>query len=76
MPDRDNPIRQKGTRRRALYLDAIRQQMILWLNGRSVHNAISGECTPDFSCCHPDMESPHERKVEQFRKFIEEAKDG
>lgn len=27
------------------------QQNELWLNGVSVHNPLTDECCPDFSCC-------------------------
>lgn len=34
-----------------VYRVALARQTNLWLNGVSVHNEFSGECTPDFSCC-------------------------
>lgn len=49
------------------YKDAARQQLILWLNGRSVHNAVNGECLPDFSCCYPDLAWSQERRNEYAR---------
>jgi hypothetical protein len=44
------------------YRVAVRQQLILWLSGRSVHNAVTGECCPDFSCCYPDLLSPQDER--------------
>jgi hypothetical protein len=40
---------------RMSYLHATVSQLIAWHNGYSRHNAFSGECCPDFSCCHPEM---------------------
>lgn len=71
-----DPIRIEGTAARRRYIDACRQQMILWVNGRSVHNAVNGECTPDFSCCHPDMMSSRDERIAEFRRFLEEHGNG
>lgn len=30
---------------------ATRRQLLRWANGQSVHHEITGECTPDKSCC-------------------------
>lgn len=37
------------------YADRHRQQCLAWAEGRPYHNRVDDECTPDFSCCHPDM---------------------
>lgn len=33
-----------------------------WVNGKSIHNEIDGECCPDFSCCDPTIQTPLEIK--------------
>lgn len=30
-------------------------QLKHWVNGKSIHNFVDGECCPDFSCCRPKM---------------------
>ena len=43
------------------------QQLEKWVRGESVHNGAAknlGECCPDFSCCHPDMLWPEDRRKE------------
>lgn len=37
------------------YTDRVIKQSLMWLNGKSVHNHIDGECCIDFSCCEPDL---------------------
>ena len=38
------------------------EQLRRWVNGESVHRQIpgcsGGECTPDFSCCNPELLQP------------------
>ncbi len=36
------------------------EQLQLWLDGESVHNKERGECTPDFSCCRPELLAPQD----------------
>ena len=57
-----DPIRIEGTPERRRYLERVRQQVINWLAGRSVHNAVDDECCPDFSCCVPDMLMSQEQR--------------
>lgn len=41
------------------------EQLDLWVKGHAVHNGATrkqGECCPDFSCCHPGMLWPEERR--------------
>lgn len=28
-----------------------------WVRGASIHNLTRDECTPDFSCCQPDLQT-------------------
>lgn len=37
------------------YRDRVVGQLMLWVNGKSLHNTVDDECCPDFSCCFPDM---------------------
>jgi hypothetical protein len=39
------------------------EQIELWLNGQSVHNPTRDECTPDFSCCRPELLAPEEIRI-------------
>lgn len=66
-----DPIRVEGTPERRRYLAACHHQLVLWLGGQSVHNHISGECCPDFSCCHPDMLMPQEARNAYALKHLE-----
>ena len=40
------------------------EQLRRWVAGESVHRDVpgvqGGECTPDFSCCKPDLQQPLE----------------
>ena len=36
------------------------EQLDLWVQGQSVHNAERDECCPDFSCCRPELLQPPE----------------
>jgi hypothetical protein len=38
-----------------LYQARVRAQTVAWCQGRPYHEPINDECTPDFSCCVPDM---------------------
>lgn len=38
------------------------EQLELWLKGESIHNRDRDECTPDFSCCTPDLLAPLEKR--------------
>jgi len=43
-------------------------QLLRWLSGEPQHNGQHrglGECTPDFSCCHPDLLSTPNVRIEQ-----------
>ncbi len=37
---------------------SVKTQLKLWVRGESVHNAMRDECTPDFSCCRPELLDP------------------
>ena len=39
-----------------------RDQLELWLAGESVHNDERDECTPDFSCCRPELLAPKDTR--------------
>lgn len=40
------------------------KQLADWLNGNPVHDGLRDECCPDFSCCHPELLWPKERRQE------------
>lgn len=43
----------------------IDEQLKLWVEGKSVHNGAKrdeGICCPDFSCCHPGLQWPKEKR--------------
>jgi len=37
------------------YRERSRIQCLAWAEGRSYHEPINDECTPDFSCCFPSL---------------------
>ena len=39
------------------------EQLSAWVEGKPIH---ADQCTPDFSCCRPDLLWPKEKR-EQFR---------
>lgn len=41
-------------------------QGILYVCGISVHNNITHECVPDFSCCCKDIHSPLHKRFKDF----------
>jgi len=53
------------------YIGRMQEQLEEWVDGNPIHNQVEDECTPDFSCCNPDLlQSPEERK--QFYNKIQE----
>lgn len=38
------------------------QQLLDWVKGNSIHNAVRDECCPDFSCCRPELLAPLEER--------------
>lgn len=42
------------------------EQLASWYVGKPIHNEYADECCPDFSCCHPEMLWPKEKR----EKFI------
>lgn len=53
------------------YRVSVRQQLILWMNGKSVHNAFANECCPDFSCCFPDLAMSMPERLKYARNYFE-----
>ena len=50
------------------------QQLDLWCEGHSVHNAATDECCPDFSCCNQKIDTPIEdRKLFRDRPELRDA---
>lgn len=41
---------------------SIEWQRSEWLAGRPHHNAVTDQCTPDFSCCSPELLAPIEER--------------
>lgn len=37
------------------YQERVRAQTLKWAMGHPYHNTVDDECTPDFSCCVPDL---------------------
>jgi hypothetical protein len=50
------------------YRERARTQCLAWAQGRPYHEPINDECTPDFSCCFPDMISPDDERWEYYHK--------
>jgi len=48
--------------------EGVREQLEEWVKGNPVHNPMRDECCPDFSCCHPALLWPEEK-----RKFFARA---
>ena len=68
----NHPVRTAGTLERKRYLDARVQQAMIWLNGRAVHNTVTGECVLNFECCYPRLgPAAHEEKTDFLRACIE-----
>lgn len=42
-------------------------QLTLWVIGVNIHNPITDECTPDFSCC-TSIRTPFLKRLKSFRK--------
>ncbi len=41
-----------------------KEQLMLWVKGKSIHNDERNECCPDFSCCQEHLLAPEcERKA-------------
>lgn len=48
---------------------ASRAQCLAWASGRSYHDHINDECTPDFSCCQPDcFETDEDKRWATYRE--------
>jgi hypothetical protein len=46
-------------------------QLERWVNGKSKHNKIDGECCPDFSCCMPGlMEPDRAKRIEHLNQYL------
>ena len=41
-------------------------QGILYVCGISIHNNYTGECVPDFSCCHRNTHTPIRKRIKFF----------
>lgn len=57
MTDAAKVFKRTATLKAALSPYRVRciQQAEQWINGEARHNAIDNECTPDFSCCYPQL---------------------
>jgi len=42
---------------------SVDEQLKRWVDGESVHNSTRDECTPDFSCCKPQLLAPKEIRM-------------
>lgn len=49
------------------YQGRVHAQTLAWAQGRPYHNDIDDECTPDFSCCIPDLFTKDE--TERWRHY-------
>lgn len=58
------------------YIKALVFQTKAWIDGTSLHNALTNECCPDFSCCHPDMQANQVIRWTQGEKALEEFLEG
>lgn len=45
------------------------KQLILWLFGKSIHNDVTDECCPDFSCCNPELKEPFKKRLKYALKY-------
>lgn len=48
-------------------MNSIDKQLQAWVYGNPVHNKERDECTPDFSCCHPELLADLETRL-KFEK--------
>lgn len=51
------------------------EQLLLWVNGESIHNKERGECCPDFSCCRPELLAPKEVRELFCKAYLEDNED-
>lgn len=47
------------------------KQLVLWVDGKSVHNDERDECCPDFSCCQPDLLADRALRV-KFKAAVDQ----
>lgn len=48
---------------------SVYKQLILWVCGKSIHNHITDECCPDFSCCEPQLKEPFIKRLKYALKY-------
>jgi hypothetical protein len=63
-----------GTRTKE-YKASLVKQITLWRAGVSWHNKFSNECTPDFSCCRPEMLTDAPNRVAQANEILAKLHD-
>lgn len=53
--------------KRFIRVASLNTQLILWICGVNIHNPVTDECTPDFSCC-TSIRTPFLKRVKSCRK--------
>lgn len=48
------------------------EQITEWVKGESIHNDERDECTPDFSCCVPEIKANKETRLKFAVALVEE----
>jgi hypothetical protein len=62
-------------KRKKGYIFRSYEQLILWMDGISLHNKIDDECCPDFTCCANILPDDFEAKKLVFEYFMEQHAD-
>jgi len=55
--------------------DTVNQQIKKWVEGESIHNPVTDECTPDYSCCKPNLQAEKSVRM-RYAKAWEEKDNG
>lgn len=53
------------------YHTRAKSQCLSWAMGKPYHEPVNDECTPDFSCCNPDLftQDEAERWAQYHREY-------
>jgi N-acetylmuramoyl-L-alanine amidase CwlA len=60
----------RTVKRTKQYIESLLNQTRMWMEGISMHNRITGECCPDFSCCHSDMLTAKPERQTRGQKML------
>ena len=65
----ETSIKNESMKNTKDYQERMNRQALSWAFGLPYHNKIDDECTPDFSCCFPDLfEKDPNKRWEYYNK--------